>query len=104
MRKFPFRRIHVPNHNLCIRPILRDFRPSFLLIILQSFYRLGSALMELGKYERALETLRDGLNTSGAEEDKYDIFKKIMKLAFNCEGIVVILSVFYWSLQCSTDW
>ena len=40
------------------------------------------------QYERALEILKDGLNTNGIEENKYDIFKKIMTLAFHSEGML----------------
>ena len=49
---------------------------------------MGSALIEMKQYGRALEILKDGLNTNGTEEDMYDIFKKIMALAFNSEGML----------------
>ena len=44
--------------------------------------------MALEQYDSALEILKNGLNTIGAEEEKYEIFKKIMTLAFNSEGLL----------------
>lgn len=49
---------------------------------------MGSALIAMKQYERALEILKDGLDTNGIEEDKYDVFKKIVTLAFNSEGML----------------
>lgn len=44
--------------------------------------------MALKDNDRALEILKDGLNIKATDEDKYDIFKKIMALAFNAKGIL----------------
>ena len=60
----------------------------YIFFMFQSFYRLGSALMALKHYDRALEILKDGLNIKATDEEKYDIFKKIMELAFNAGGIL----------------
>ena len=56
-------------------------------IMFQAFYRLGSALMALKQYDRALDILKNGLHTAGAQEQKYEIFKKIMTLVFSTEGL-----------------
>ena len=42
--------------------------------------------MALKKNDRALEILKNGLSIEQTEQEKYDIFKEIMKLAFNSEG------------------
>ena len=42
--------------------------------------------MALKEDDRALEVLKKGINIKQTDQEKYNIFKEIMKLAFNSEG------------------
>ena len=44
------------------------------------------SLMELKEDDRALEILKNGLSIEQTDQEKFVIFKEIMKLAFNSEG------------------
>ena len=65
----------------------------------QSFFRLGSVLIELEHYDEALNVLKNGLNMKTTDENKYEIFKKIMLLAYKWEGIFLLI-LYYVYFRC----
>ena len=46
-------------------------------IMFQGFYRLGSALMALEQYDRALEILKNGLHTTGRKNRNTKYLRKL---------------------------